>query len=741
MILGLASTTCDHALEPPERSTAERDHDHRVFFERRTFVPAPDVDGFLSSGTRHGILQFHEPPRTLEPLRALGIAVHGVQHKAAYYVTIPRTVTRAHLGRVGARALFAMRPLDKISMRLVPLEVDQLPSAGEHLLAVRFVPATAQDEIMTTLMRLDATLVRLDSDRGRAVIQLASSALMQLAQEDWVWWIDAESRALTPDLDVAIERIGAAGVRPPPWGSALAGTGLTGDGVAVGVWEVPVANDAAGVLDSHPDLSGRVAFGPGQGALPSFHATQVAGVIAGDGTASQPEGGAPFQWSGVAPQAHVISWDAADAAMEMVTSLAMFDTTITNHSFGTVIDSQILCGAAGFYDAIDAEYDDVVRNSGIAAFVSPGNNGEHVGALGCAVDIWDDGAFGQLPPDIVDAGYGSVSALGVAKNPVAVGGRRKSTPLGTAAYSGRGPTRDGRLAPLVVAVSGDEESLLTMPSTPQTYDSDLGVSYAVPQATGAAALLLEHYRQGDPTFIQDPAVFKAVLANTATDVGAPGPDYGSGYGLIQISEAVSAAESYAMVTVGQGDVELLSLSVDLTDACGLRVMAAWNDPPAMPPCFPRLVNDIDLSVVSDDSEVLPWVLTPSNPLNPAVRGINALDNTEQVTIDEPIGDELVRLVGTSVPMGPQEVVVHWYAVPCGGGAEGGEATESGGAGDDGGAGCSCQMRRERVELAGGLLVLVLVGARGPRQPPRGRRRRSRFESSMGLGAHSRGRRP
>ncbi|MCA9712648.1 MAG: S8 family serine peptidase, partial [Myxococcales bacterium] len=356
--------------------------------------------------------------------------------------------------------------------------------------------------------------------------------------------------------------------------------------------------------------------GPGQGAVPSFHATNVAGVIAGNGTQSQAQGGNLLQWTGIAPQAQIISWDAFDSAAEMVTSLTLFDTTLTNHSFGPFILSEVTCGLAGSYDDLNAAYDDVVRSSGITAFVSAGNNGEQVGLLDCPIEVWDDGLLASLAPEVVDAGFGSVTALGVSKNAITVGGRRKSLPPGPAAYSGRGPTSDGRLKPDVVAVSGDEESLITMPSTPQIYDSDLGVSFAVPQATGAAALLLEHYRQGDPTLVQDPAVFKAVLANTATDVGVPGPDYTSGYGLVRIPEALSAADSYAILTLDHGDVEMLTLNVDVSDACGLRVMAAWSDPPSMGPSSMLLVNDIDLSVASGAGEVLPWVLTPSNPLNP-----------------------------------------------------------------------------------------------------------------------------
>lgn len=66
-------------------------------------------------------------------------------------------------------------------------------------------------------------------------------------------------------------------------------------------------------------------------------------------------------------------------------------------------------------------------------------------------------------------------------------------------------------------------------------------------------------------------MFKAVLANTVADFSMPGPDYANGYGLIQLPDALSVADSCVAVQVGQGDVELVSLSVDLTDSRGLRI--------------------------------------------------------------------------------------------------------------------------------------------------------------------------
>lgn len=74
---------------------------------------------------------------------------------------------------------------------------------------------------------------------------------------------------------------------------------------------------------------------------------------------------------------------------------------------------------------------------------------------------------------------------------------------------------------------------------------------------------------------------------------------------------------------------------------------------------PALVNNINMTVTDPGSTVYnPWVLDPTpnaTTLNlPAVRGVDNLNNMEQVTIDNPAaGTYTVSLNGFSIPQGPQ----------------------------------------------------------------------------------------
>ena len=75
--------------------------------------------------------------------------------------------------------------------------------------------------------------------------------------------------------------------------------------------------------------------------------------------------------------------------------------------------------------------------------------------------------------------------------------------------------------------------------------------------------------------------------------------------------------------------------------------------------FPEkaLVNDLDLTVVAPDgSSFLPWILNPdtTHVTDNAIRGVDRLNNIEQVTIDLPSsGQYTLRINGTEVPFGPQ----------------------------------------------------------------------------------------
>ena len=108
---------------------------------------------------------------------------------------------------------------------------------------------------------------------------------------------------------------------------------------------------------------------------------------------------------------------------------------------------------------------------------------------------------------------------------------------------------------------------------------------ACPVATGVSALLLEDYRNqfpSQPDF--RPSTLKALLTHTALDLVNTGPDYQSGYGLIQAKDAIDFMRSgqFLEAEIDQGQTFAISVAVaDGTDE--LKVTLTWDDPPGTPP--------------------------------------------------------------------------------------------------------------------------------------------------------------
>jgi hypothetical protein len=162
-----------------------------------------------------------------------------------------------------------------------------------------------------------------------------------------------------------------------------------------------------------------------------------------------------------------------------------------------------------------------------------------------------------------------------------------------------------------------------------------------------------------------PSTVKAHFIHTARDLNDsttwynPGPDYASGYGVLDIKAAVDQLRSgnWSEGVVDQGQDTTIYLDVPVPGP--VKITVAWDDAPAAPGTTgAALVNDLDL-IVTDPMGIrhYPWTLDPANPSADAIRGReDHLNNVEVVSFDAgymPAGRWTVRVRGTSVPGGPQ----------------------------------------------------------------------------------------
>jgi bacillopeptidase F len=306
--------------------------------------------------------------------------------------------------------------------------------------------------------------------------------------------------------------------------------GYTGTGVVV-------AGMDTGVDVDHPDLSynwrggDNSWFDPnGEHATPydmAGHGTQTMGLLVGGN-----EGGS---YIGVAPGA---KWIAVkifnDAGIATLSGIHLGFQWLLDPDGDPLTDDapDLVNNSWGFPDLVDQCYLEfepdleVMKAAGIAVVFSAGNQG----------------SLGSVSPADNPAGFGvgSVDAL-----------------LDVATDSSRGPSAcDGSFFPEVVApgVSVRTADLTFGGLFPDSYVSVSGTSYAAPHVAGVMALL----RQVNPAATV--AELEQALLGGAFDLGEPGADNESGYGLV---DALAAYELLLGSTSSSTDADGDGYTVDL----------------------------------------------------------------------------------------------------------------------------------------------------------------------------------
>lgn len=264
-----------------------------------------------------------------------------------------------------------------------------------------------------------------------------------------------------------------------------------------------------------------------------------------------------------------------------------------------------------------------------------------------------------------DCGYGAGNGWGnvtgghkIGKNVIAVANLDYAD--GLSGSSSRGPAADGRIKPDISAKGSNVYSC----DEDYDYRTISGTSMACPGVSGVMAQLYEAYR--DLNGGQDPnsALMKAVVLNTAEDLGNRGPDFRHGWGRINALQAYRALENqdYTDSVVSNLQTNTHTLNIPAGTA-RLRIMLYWKDPEASPSSTFALVNDLDLQVVAPGlNSFSPYILNPAPNATtldlPATNGIDDLNNMEQVEIDNPVaGNYTITVSGAQVPQGPQQYYI------------------------------------------------------------------------------------
>jgi hypothetical protein len=642
---------------------------YEVRLQSRTFIPPADVDAFLLSGKSRGVIQFYQIPTETQhrSIEGAGIILHDYLPYFAYTTTIDPDLTPRELRNLGVRALFSFEENDKLSPVITEGEIGEWakPEPGRVVLTVLYYPDFPNDSAQDILRSLRAEVLFSSEFFESITISIDSVMINEVAEFDWVRWIEPLLPPPEEENDGSRASINVDLVQGPPFN-------LSGWRVNIGQWE-------PGVPFNHDDFSGRLTVVE-EGAPVKEHATHVAGTMAGDGTRSD------GQYKGMAPRSRIFSWSTDDndiftveVPMEMLKGVDGLDPqgdpidepiVISQNSWGHPIGGFNNCVAFGRYESVSGYNDQLVRFKNLHIFYSAGNERNSPTANKCAEK-------GEIP----GGGYGTFNAPHTAKNIVAVGNVDKNDNIDDA--SNWGPTADGRLKPDVVAVGVD----VTSTGLDNTYFSEDGTSMSCPAVSGTGALLIERYRQEpyviDSTATPPPALIKAILLNTATDLGNPGPDFQFGYGKVNALKAVEALDKQAWRggIVSQGETRTHKFNVKKQKgppSCSIKVLLCYSDKDAAENAEPALVNDLDLKLIDPmDNVYLPLTLDPSpgHEEDEATPEENHRDNVEQVIVG-PFGNNLagiwtIQVEGTVVYKGSQAYYVTWQEEGCilGGGVD------------------------------------------------------------------------
>ncbi|MFN7116798.1 MAG: S8 family serine peptidase, partial [Saprospiraceae bacterium] len=567
------------------------------------------------------LLQFSDIPtqEKLQQLQDLGVTLYHYVPNYAFVAKIPTTIDWS---RLNARAVLPFQPKHKLAKVLAegdyPAHI-----VSDSSLAVKVYPFPD--------IPLNILLESLKQNGFSGIIQgngvlinVPRCCLLDLAGHPAVLFIEPKAKAPQTEgwTGRTAQRLNLFSNGP--------GVGFDGSGVSLAI------GDDGKVV--HEDFRGRLT--DLNTSDMGSHGEMTAGLAIGAGNLN-PLG------MGMAPGANLYMYPIENYIHldNAVAHLQQNNTVITSTSYGE--------GCGGIYTQ-DAQILDkqVQQNEVLLHFFSSGNAGEDVCSNYGNFMAPDGGRFGSI-----------TGGRKAAKNVLTVGNTAFDDVI--VKNSSRGPAADGRIKPELCAHG--QGNLST--DSNNGYRSGGGTSAAAPSLAGTAAVLYHAYRQWNNGVNPSSALIKATLLNTADDLGNAGPDYSSGFGRVNAANALELLQNnwYTTATITNGATRTHALTIP-RGIQQLRVLLYWHDPEGLPNAMKALVNDLDIKLNTPKGEtLLPWVLSttahPDSLNKSAYRGIDRINNVEQITLDQPeAGDYTINIRGNMVPKGPQKYVLVYYFI-------------------------------------------------------------------------------
>jgi serine protease AprX len=625
---------------------------------------------------RYFVVQFGRAIREADHAALKSAGIEAVRYLPDDALLVRATAEQAGVAKAAVSGVTAVVPYEaswKVALETIGADEPLLVTLARSDEASRVEPAIRHIPGVTLVGRSDTDLV----------VSARPESVSALSAIEGIEWIDRLPALTTFALPMAAEDASAANI--PEWTGFETGTkimgfesawqrGFTGRGETTSISDTGV--DTGSLSTLHSDLAqtkGGIGIGTGSKSWedPQGHGTHVAGSIVANGANSRGriQGGAYESnfyavglWSPLLNNLHF-----PQDFQRIAGTAYSAGARIHSNSWGNSRD-------LGTYDAFARKTDEYLWSQPeMLMLFAAGNSGE------------DQNRDGRIDE-------GSVSSPGTAKNVLTVGAsenylleggiqkklselrdgsqkwgveplasdRLSDNPKGLAAFSSRGPTRDGRLKPEVVAPGTNIVS--TRSKHPKAgalwgaygdhYAYAGGTSMATPLTAGAAAVTRQYIRQELGVSNPSGALVKAVLIHTAFDLfpgqfgGAvrehetPRPNVHEGYGRVDV-DAITALAANSTVTDesrGVGTGESRQYQVELPVGGNLRATLVYTDAPGAVSAARALVNNLDLSISGPDGSV-----QTKN---------DAVNNTEMLELSnlQP-GTYTVTVKGANVPMG------------------------------------------------------------------------------------------
>lgn len=593
------------------------------FYQKRA-----SFDDVRSGNDYYVLIRFDQLPdkKQILQLERQQIRLLEYRSKNTYLAIVPKNIDQLTLERLKVTSVQKPKTEQKVFESILIKDYPDwaVQEPGKVDIAIVFFEKTPQPEIQSVLNHFNITVLE-NKHRGNTTIvaRIDENKIKELIKSPLIAYVDViqEPADVLNHENRLAQRVNILNSNIP------GGYGLLGSGVVVGVGD-------GGELGEHLDFGSRV-HNEAIGTYDSFgdHGDHVAGIIAGDGSLNPRN-------QGMAPECEIITDKTSLITYNTEEYVNKYGMVLTNNSYGTSFQ----CSTNGSYNYSAQTLDWQMREfPEILHVFAAGNSG--------------NGICEPYPQ-----GYKTVLRYyQSAKNVLTVGNVAEDRTI--AASSSRGPVLDGRIKPEICGIGRNVVST----GRDFNYTVKGGTSMSSPSVTGVLALLVEKYRAMNSGQNPEGGLLKAIACNTADDLGNQGPDFIYGFGLINARRAIETLENsqYFADHIDHGENRVHNFTVP-SGTRQLKLMLYWHDKEAAVYPGKALVNDLDIELITPEgSTILPWILNidPAHVSDLATRGVDTLNNIEQITIDLPLSGEYSIVVnGSNVPFGNQRYFVTYETI-------------------------------------------------------------------------------